>query len=61
MIQYTAFCTPPDGATFEYDSVAIITVVEEDGELKILEFKDFTDPEKRSNFYKTLSQEKQIA
>lgn len=53
--------TPPDGAIIEYDSLSIITFVEEDGELKVLEFKDFADPEKRSCFHKTLSQKAQIA
>lgn len=61
MTQWTAVCTPIDGTTFEYDSVAIITFVEEDGEPKILEFKDFPDPEQRINFYKILSKEGQIA
>lgn len=60
-MQWTAVCTPHSGATFEYDSVAILTLVEEDEELKVLEFKDFTDPEKRSNFYKNLSPGGQIA
>lgn len=36
-----------DDNTFEYDSVIVITIVEEDGELKILDVKDFSDPEKR--------------
>lgn len=40
--------TPPDGPTFDYDSVAIIPLVEEDGELKILGFYDFADPKKRN-------------
>lgn len=40
-----------DGGRLEYDSVAILTIVEEDGALKIQEFKDFSDPEKRSNLH----------
>ena len=60
MIRFTAHYIPPGGGTFEYDSVAIITLVEEDGELKILEFKDFTDPEKCGNLLKALSSEGQI-
>ena len=38
------------GATFTYDTVAIVTLVQEDGELKILHCKDFGDPQKRSAF-----------
>jgi hypothetical protein len=61
MIQWTGLCTPHDGPIFEYDSVCITTFVEEDGELKLLGFNDFADPEKRSHFYKVLSGEGQIA
>jgi hypothetical protein len=61
MTQWTALCTPPDGPKFEYDSVAIMTLAEEDGELKVLGFDDFADLEKRSHFYKMLSGEGQIA
>lgn len=53
--------TTPDGHTFEYDSVVIIPLIEEDGELKVLGFYDFADPEKRDNFHKNLSGEGQIA
>ena len=54
--------TPHNAATIEYDSIAIITLVEEDGEIKILEFKDIAiDPEKRTMFYKVLGGEGQIA
>lgn len=38
------------GAKLPYDSVAIITLVKEDGERKILQSKDFADPQKRSAF-----------
>jgi len=61
VLQWTAMCTPPGGTTFEYDSLTIFSFVKEDGELKVLEFKDFADTEKRSNFYKTTSAEGQIA
>ena len=50
-----------DGPVFEYDSVSIIDLVEEDGELKVLGFLDFADPDKRSYFHKTLSDKSQIA
>jgi hypothetical protein len=49
--QGTARCTLIDGTTQDYDSVLILSLVEEDGDIKILELKDFTDPQKRSAFY----------
>lgn len=61
MTQWTSLHTLPDGTTLDYDSLTIITLVEEDGKLKILEFKDFSDPEKRRNFHKAMSQVAQIA
>ena len=36
------------GATLPYDTVAIISLVEEDGELKVLSIKNFPDPQKRN-------------
>ena len=50
-MQITFICTTVDDTTLEYDSVIINTLVEEDGELKILENKDFSDPEKRENLH----------
>lgn len=50
-MQITFICTTVDDTTLEYDSVIINTLVEEDGELKILENKDFSDPEKRGNLH----------
>jgi len=35
------------GATLNYDSVLVYTLVEEDGELKILHLKHFGDPKQR--------------
>ena len=52
--------TPPDGHVFESDNVAIIPLVEEDGEIKVLGFHHFMDPEKRSHMFKKVS-ERQIA
>jgi hypothetical protein len=40
-----------DGTTCDYETVCIVSFVEEDREMKILEHKDFCDPEKRSAFY----------
>ena len=38
------------GATPTYDALVIISIGEEDGELKITNIKDFPDPQKRSVF-----------
>lgn len=51
MTQTNSPVTLIDGTTYEYDSVAIISLVEEDGEIKILDVKDFTDPYKRGAYY----------
>ena len=40
-----------DGTAYDYDTVAILSLIEEDGEMKILGCKDFSDPHKRSAFY----------
>jgi hypothetical protein len=45
----------------DYDSVGFITLVEEDGKIKIGEFKDIADPEKRGKFFKAFSEVNQIA
>lgn len=41
VILYTA-----DGAELDYDSLVILTLVEEGGDLKVAKFQDFSDPEK---------------
>ena len=46
--QVSAVGSTIDGNTLEYDSVLVLTIVEEDGGLKISDVKDFSDPEKRS-------------
>lgn len=45
--QLTFRYTAVDGAKLDYDTVIIVTFVEEDGVLKVLECKDFSDPQKR--------------
>ena len=55
MAQITVVAFTADGTTLDYDSVSILTFVEEDGELKILECKDFSDPQKRSNLHSWVS------
>ena len=47
MIQSTRVFTTPSGEALTFNPVSIFTVVEEDGELKVLLFKDFGDPEGR--------------
>lgn len=51
MTQLTAVCTTVDGTTHDYDSLSIFSLVEEDGEIKVLESKDFCDPQKRTTFF----------
>lgn len=50
-MQHSYLFTTADGATLEYDAVAIVSFIDEDGTLKLLDCKDFTDPGKRSAFY----------
>lgn len=50
-MQITFHVTTADGTKLDYDSVIINTLVEEDGELKILENKDFCDPDKRDKLH----------
>lgn len=38
------------GGTFTYDVITILTLVEEDRDLKVLHCKDFSDPEPRIAF-----------
>ena len=40
-----------ENTILEYDLLAIFTIVEEDGRLKIVDYKDFCDPEKRNNLH----------
>jgi hypothetical protein len=51
MTQFTIVFSTVDGNVLDCDSLTIVTIVEEDGELKILEVKDFADPEKRAKFH----------
>ena len=56
MIQLSGVFHPVDGPTLDYDSLAILTLVEEDGQLKVVDFKDFSDPEKRNNLHGWVAQ-----
>ena len=51
--QASAIFTTIDGTTIDYDSLVIISFIEEDGQLKLLEMKDFSDPQKRSVLHAT--------
>ena len=53
--------TPRNGAPVEREFLAIVTLVEEDGELKVLEYESITDPETRSSYHKVLGQGGQSA
>lgn len=47
MIQHSTLFTTVDGTTIDYECVLVISLVNEDGKLKVLAAKDFADPEKR--------------
>lgn len=51
MTQGSGWFQTPDDNKIDYDAVVILTLAEEDGELKVSEFKDFSDPEKRAKLY----------
>jgi hypothetical protein len=52
MTQSTVACSA-HGTTFSSNGACILSFVEEDGELKILQAKEFTDPQKYSAFDST--------
>ena len=43
--------TTVGGTTVDYNSLAVASFVEEDGQLKILEVKEFCDPQERNAFH----------
>jgi hypothetical protein len=47
----TAIWSTAGGTSVNYDTVLIFSFVDEDGELKVLDLKDFSDPEKRNAFH----------
>jgi hypothetical protein len=51
MSQLSGVFSLVDGNTCDYDSLFILSFGEEEGEIKMLDLKDFCDPEKRSGFY----------
>ena len=48
MVQALVVFHTSDGHEIDKDCLVIFTVVEEDGQLKVSEIKDFVDPEQRS-------------
>jgi len=51
MTQVTAVVSTTTGATLNYDSVVIFTLVEEDGKFKVLNCKEIGDADKRSAIF----------
>ena len=51
VVKFTAVFYTSDGHELDQDCLIIFTVVEEDGQLKISEMKDFTDPEQRGKLF----------
>jgi hypothetical protein len=49
MAQGTAVCSAY-GTTFDVESACIISFIEEDGELKVLRAKEFSNPQPHSSF-----------
>ena len=47
-MQLTAGFSTVFGATYDYEAIVTYTFVEEDGELKVLNCKDFSNPQQRS-------------
>lgn len=51
----TAVCSTADGTVINYDAVDILSFIEEDGELRVVDIKDFSDPEKRNALHSEAS------
>lgn len=49
--QWSAVCYSHDGDKFEYDSLSIFDIIEEEGVLKVVRYRDFSDPQKRDNLH----------
>ena len=55
-MEATTLCRTVEGTTLDYDTLAIFTLVEEDGELKVLGVKDFANPEQRGRLHSWVAQ-----
>lgn len=53
-MQITAACSIVRGAMINSDSICTISFVEGDGELKILQCKEFSDPQKFRDFHSAM-------
>ena len=51
LVQFSAVFHTSDGHEIDQGCLAILSVVEEDGQLKIREIKAFTDPEQRNKLF----------
>jgi hypothetical protein len=51
MTQITCVHSTIFGTTLNYDTILTFTIVEEDGELKIIHCKDFGNPQQRDAFF----------
>ena len=51
MMQHSFLFTTKDGVGIDYEATAVFTFVEEDGEVKILDCKEFANPEHRDALY----------
>ena len=51
VVQHSVVMHTSDGHEFEKDCLGIFTIVEDDGQLKISEIKEFVDPEQRSKLF----------
>ena len=51
----TAVCSTADGTVINYDAVDILSFIEEDGELRVVDIKDFSDPEKHNALHSEAS------
>lgn len=49
------------GTKLDYDTLLILTFVEEDGTLKVLDIKDFADPQKRSAIHAEVGKAKGVS
>lgn len=50
-MQMTGHCSTSDGATHTYDTTCFFSLTEEDGEIKILEIKDYVHTDVHSAFH----------
>ena len=57
-MQLTGSCATTDGAKHDYNAVYAISLVEEDGELKVLEVNEFADSRARNHIWSSTRERK---